>query len=151
MVPLALNATERRLAAVAAMAACLAGVVAAGYVLAWCFAASDEELLGATIVGLALFTPTWASVAAGIRLAGRVRAPWMDTRSLPRPTLVMVLAAPLVIATTAYEELGMADAWRWASLLPAPAALLALAAFASTLWRRLRRRDAARWSPARGR
>ena len=149
MVPLALTPTERRLAAIAAVTACLAGLVAAAYVLDWCLAATDEALLGATIVGLALLTPTWISVAAGVRLATRVHEPWMDTRSLPRPTLAMILAAPLVIATTTYGQLGPADGRRWASLLPAVAAALALTALLSTLWRRLRRRDATRWTPLR--
>lgn len=146
MVPLALTRPERRLAAGAAVAACIPACVAAVSLLGWCIGAAEDELLGATLVGLALFAPTWMALAAGLRLAGSVREAWMDTRALPRPAVALCLAAPLVILTTSYERLEVLDPWRWASLLPALAARLVLAALASTLRRRWRRRGVSRWS-----
>ena len=147
MVPLALTSVERRLLAAAAIPACLAGTVALGYALAWCLAAAEDELLGTVLLSIVGFAPTWIVAAAGLRLGSRLRGGWVDTRSLPWPTGVLVLGAPLVVLTTRYEALATTDPWRWASVLPAVSAVLALALLGSTFRRRWGRLHGSRWSP----
>lgn len=146
MVPLALTSVERRLVAASVIPACLAGTVATGYAITWSIGAQQDQLLAAVLAAAVGFAPTWVVLAAGLRLGGRLREPWFDTRALPRPALVLSIAAPLVPATTAYDTLSPVDPWRWASILPVVSATFALAAIASTLNRRWQRRSGRRWS-----
>jgi hypothetical protein len=149
VLPLALTLAERRLVTASVVPACATGAVAGAYAISWSIAAPDDELFGMVVLTLIGFAPAWIVLAAGLRLARWLRGPWMDSSSLPLPTIVLALASPLVVATTAYDALGPADPWRWVSLLPVLSTLLALAAVASTLRRRWRRRDQRRWSPRR--
>ncbi len=148
MVPLALTSNERRLLAASIPPTAITGVTALGYAAAWCVSTSEpDDPMFVALLALIGYAPVWAATAVVVLLANRLHRPWMDTRFLPRPTLVLALAAPLVVATTTYDTLTPADPWLWASFLPLVSAVLVLAAYTSTLKRRWRRRDATRWSP----